>query len=90
MLGFPTFAGCGATKEFALKPLEEASEVHGAFDNWEDGVGDVAGLRRKLVDECADTVQAVANLLAGFGVTEDEWGRAVTDCIARNERRGRY
>lgn len=85
-------------KAQALKPLEEASEVFGAWQLYDrrlridEAVG-ITGtprameLRDALLDECADAIQAVCNLAASLGV------RDMTDrmhaCRIRNEKRGR-
>ena len=86
------------TKEQALKPLEEASEVFGAWQAWGKSrrMDDATGIpnsprtleaRDALLDECADVIQAVCNLAASLGV------RDMTDrmheCRKRNEERGR-
>lgn len=55
------------------KPLEEATE---AF--YED-----------LIDECMDTVQAIANLLAAVGATQGEVDAAIKRMDERNGDRGR-
>ena len=44
--------------------------------------------RDALIDECADVVQAVANLCAALGV--DSLVQAMGDCEQRNRERGRY
>lgn len=66
-------------KRQALKPLEEAAEVFGAWQLME-GIEDT-GVREKrrllLLDECADVIQATLNLVAALG------------CEDRNRERGR-
>ena len=85
-----TFAHVEPSKEQALKVLEEAAEVFGAWQLW-DECGD--GESRKvaevaLLDECADVVQATCNLVAAFGIVDfTSWMDA---CKRRNEERGRY
>lgn len=92
------FRDVAPTKAQALKPLEEAAEVFGAWQLYDrrlridEAVG-ITGtprameLRDALLDECADVVQAVCNLAASLGV------RDMTDrmhaCRIRNEKRGR-
>ena len=44
-------------------------------------------LTHKLVDECADVLQATCNLLAALGV--DDMRAAMQACRARNVERGR-
>lgn len=82
------------SKGQALKPLEEAAEVFGAWQEldsmrnspflsaWRD-------MRDDLIDECMDTVQAVANLLAAVGATQGEVDDAIKRMDERNENRGR-
>lgn len=78
----------------ALKPLEEAAEIFGAwqgldsmrrspfFSAWRD-------MREELIDECMDTVQATANLLAAIGATQGEVDAAIKRMDERNGDRGR-
>lgn len=78
-------------RERALKPLEEASEVHGAWQDYERALGvddHIDKLRRgKLLDECADVIQATLNLVAAMGVEDFRpWMKA---CERRNRERGR-
>lgn len=82
----PTFASTEADKAQAIKVVEEAAEVFGAWQTWVDG-GWCAGDRGALIGECADTIQAVSNLLDALGV-EDMRGY-MRLCMARNEARGR-
>lgn len=95
-----TFPDARADKAQALKVLEEASEVHGAwqemdrerakciaYGNESSGDGDVVAMCECLVEECADVIQAVCNLLAGLGV-EDFTGE-MSECAMRNAARGR-
>lgn len=91
----------GTPKEAALKPLEEAAEVFGAWQRLgETGWGDVERIandglldfegRLKLgcfADEIADCIQACANLADRYGVDLDA---AMGRCEERNRRRGRY
>ena len=81
-------------KERALKPLEEASEVHGAWQAMASaelahgGDSVLARLwRKRLLDECADVIQATLNLVAALGVEDFRpWMKA---CERRNRERGR-
>lgn len=82
----PVFASTEADKAQAMKVVEEASEVFGAWQTWADG-GWCAGDRRALIGECADTIQAVGNLLDALGVAD--FTPYVDMCRARNEARGR-
>lgn len=45
--------------------------------------------REELIDECLDTVQAVANVLAAIGTTQGEADAAIRRMDERNEGRGR-
>lgn len=107
----PTFVHVRNDKEQALKVLEEAAEVFGAWQLYDqrraeaerlfragldcpteptayaEALDDVTGLRAKVLEECADVVQATCNLMSAFGVED---ARAlVAECIVRNEGRGR-
>lgn len=102
------FREVAVDKAQALKPLEEAAEVFGAWQlldavdttQREDPLDSrehsemldemLKYTRTKLLDECADVCQAVANLLAALGVDGDEWASAVGRCEKRNRDRGRY
>lgn len=75
----------GTEKEAALKPLEEAAEVYGA---WQDH----HMLRTRfsytqLADEIADTIQACCNLAKRYGI---DLQAAMKRCQERNRERGRY
>lgn len=81
-------------KEHALKPLEEASEVHGAWQAMTSAElahgGDcvLARLwRKRLLDECADVIQATLNLVAALGV--EDFRPYLRACEERNRVRGR-
>lgn len=92
------FRDVALDKAQALKPIEEAAEVFGAWQAWDKSrrMDEATGIpnsprtleaRDALLDECADVVQAVCNLAASLGV------RDMTDrmhaCMVRNEKRGR-
>lgn len=81
------------SKGQALKPLEEAAEVFGAWQaryNMRFAPRDAQGaFRDDLIDECTDTVQAIANLLAAIGATQGEVDDAVKRMDERNEYRCR-
>lgn len=89
-----TFDGVKPDKEQALKVLEEAAEVFGAWQAWDNegcewltnSVFERAALD-KLMDECADVVQAVANLAKACGC--DDMRLHLMDCEDRNRKRGR-
>lgn len=83
-----------ALKPQALKPLEEAAEVYGAWQNC-DGMRlspimtARRAYRRDLIDECMDVVQAVVNLLDAEGFTQEDVDAAIERCNERNRGRGR-
>ena len=86
-----TFPSARPDKEHALKPLEEAAEVFGAWQLMRDTTD--AGLNPKyemadLMDEIADTIQACCNLASALGVTD--LTPYLARCEERNRRRGRY
>ena len=81
-------------KAHALKVLEEASEVHGAWQAMASAElahgGDcvLARLwRKRLLDECADVIQATINLVAALGV--EDFRPYLRACEERNRVRGR-
>ena len=92
-----TFPGVVPDKAHALKPMEEASEVFGAWqdydrtkswgDDWDEYLAH-NDATISLVDECCDVIQAVCNLLAALGV--DDLTEAIAACERRNDERGRY
>lgn len=93
-LAFGAFDKPDAPKAQALKPLEEAAEVFGAWQ-LHDGIrqSQIMTARRAyrddLIDECLDTVQAIVNLLAAVGATQGEVDAAIRRMDERNCERGR-
>lgn len=81
-----TFHGVAPDKAQALKPLEEAAEVFGAWQRFYEGPTKTN--EELLVDECADVIQATCNLLAAIGVYD--LTDAMAACERRNRERGRY
>lgn len=81
-----TFPAVKPDKAQALKVLEEAAEVFGA---WQAGYDHdhPNPSRRPILDECADVIQAVCNLVAAYGVTD--FAPYMDMCKRRNEERGR-
>ena len=81
------------SKGQALKPLEEAAEVFGAWQKCDDTRYATTTtrwvFREDLIDECMDTVQAIANLLAAVGATQGEVDAAIKRMDERNWDRGR-
>nr|DAQ69614.1 MAG TPA: triphosphate pyrophosphohydrolase [Caudoviricetes sp.] len=90
LLNMHVFNKVEDSKGQALKPLEEATEVFGARQaryNMRFASRDAQGaFRDDLIDECMDTVQAIANLLAAIGATQGE----VDDAIKRMDERNEY
>ena len=96
-----TFKDVSPDKAQALKPLEEAAEVFGAWQAWNqwneylienkypdiDLTGTSDFYRRYVVDECCDNITATCNLLASLGVTDLR--EAMERCAERNRERGR-
>ena len=82
-------------KAQALKPLEEAAEVFGAWQRWSKEVTrwgnprsfDSYPFRHELLSECADVIQATLNLVAAFGV--EDFRPYMKECERRNRERGR-
>ena len=93
---FPTFRGLHADKAQALKVLEEAAEAYGAAADYakaacrDDVDREIPRTRARMLDECADLAQALANLLAAWHVDPEEWAAAAMRCRVRNDARGRY
>lgn len=81
LLNMRVFNDVSDSKSQALKPLEEAAEVFGAWQDCDD--------IHDLIDECMDTVQAIANLLAAVGATQGEVDAAIRRMDERNCERGR-
>ena len=79
-------------KAQALKPLEEAAEVFGAWQaSGIDGAGSITPeMREDIVYECFDTIQACVNLLDSIGTTDAELRDAARKVYANNVERGRY
>lgn len=85
-----TFAGVKPDKAQALKVLEEAAEVFGAWQLWDDLDQDEKGDGFNVVcmmNECADVIQATCNLLAAYGVVD--FTAYMEACRKRNVERGR-
>lgn len=80
LLNMYVFNNVSDSKEQALKPLEEAAKIFGA---WQAHDHAAPAMRKDLIDACMDTVQAVANLLAGMCATQGD----VDDAIERMDER---
>lgn len=88
LLGLRAFREVEDCKAQALKLLEEAAEAFGAWQQRDAYRGCAAGpcrdeLRRDLIDECLDTVQATVNLLAAVGATQGEVDASIARLDAR-------
>lgn len=84
-----TFAHVEPSKEQALKVLEEAAEVFGAWQLWDEVYYDNSRkfAQVALLNECAEVIQATCNLVSAYGVSE--FRPRMADCRLRNEERGR-
>ena len=85
-----TFKNVKPDKAQALKVLEEAAEVFGAWQLWEDESDCIDGDAFEiacLMAECADVIQATCNLLAAYGV--EDFTHHMEACRRRNAERGR-
>lgn len=94
LLNLRAFREVRDDKAQALKPLEEAAEVFGAWRECDDmRFSPIMTARRAfrddLIDECLDTVQATVNLLAAVGATQGEVDAAIRRMDERNEGCGR-
>ena len=79
-------------KAQALKPLEEAAEVFGAWqESGIDGARSITPeMREDIVYECFDVIQSCVNLMERLGTTDSELEEAARKVKQRNVERGRY
>lgn len=93
LLNMRVFRKVEDSKQQALKPLEEAAEIFGAWQarhNMRFASRECCeAFRKDLIDECLDTVQAAANMLAAVGATQGEVDAAIRRMDERNKYRGR-
>lgn len=86
-----TFPNPECSKAQVVKILEESAEVFSAWEMYHGWPTDdetaIALLRGRVVDECADTIMAVCNLIAALGV--DDMRESMRECEQRNRERGR-
>lgn len=68
-----------------LKVLEEAAETTEAWKDWQKGKAE----KRQFVDETADLIQALVNLLAVSDVSDKDLVKAMQRCDSRNGAKGR-
>lgn len=80
------FPGVRPTKGQALKVLEEAAEVFGGWQAWEDDLDPC--MREYVLCETADCITACANLAAAMGV--HDLRPYIEMARVKNEERGRY
>ena len=67
------------------KVLEECSEVFAAWQKLHHGETDDP---KEMIDEAADLVQALSNLINAYGC--DDMRQPMFECHERNKERGRY
>lgn len=86
-----TFREIDADKAQALKVLEEAAEVFGAWQVLEEpdysDDGDVSAFVDDILNECADVIMATCNMISALDV--DDFTPYMEACRKRNEERGR-
>ena len=83
----------GSAKDKALKPLEEAAEVFGAWQNFTKADCKSERLihtRSDVVYECCDVIQATVNLLYYLGASNDEVSFMMRKVFEANKAMGRY
>lgn len=90
-----TFPNAKADKEQAVKVLEESAEVFSAWEIWHNSISTYPeklfvceSHKSWLLDECADVITAVSNMIAALGV--DDFEPYMDACKQRNHERGRY
>lgn len=87
------FPGLDPDKAQALKPIEEAAEVFGAWQEWERSrlmsmPAYEEERRMAALYEVADCIQACADLAYAMGC--DDLAPYMAACEERNRKRGRY
>lgn len=84
-----TFPDVEPDKAQVLKVLEEAAEVFGAWQAWKGATNgqEWCDNANKLLDECADVIQATCNLLEALCVSDMR--PHMDACAERNRERGR-
>lgn len=87
-----TFKDVHVDKAQAMKIVEEACEVHSAFERYRlaknaNGYLEMEQAKMDMVEEISDVMQACSNMLAALGVSDmrDEMRK----CADRNKARGR-
>lgn len=98
-----TFPNVKPNKAQVMKIAEETLEVFSAWEDWDTWhervkrcsyggdygrlLAHFADSDKRLLDECADVIQAISNLIAALGV--DDFTEYMQDCKERNHDRGR-
>lgn len=83
----PTFKDVQPNKQQAVKVLEEAAELFGAWQIWQDGGGHYE--RERVLEECTDVIQATCNLFQAVTGGYVSLSPYVAECRKRNEMRNR-
>lgn len=88
------FVRSKTAKAQALKPLEEAAEVFGAWQKPNDvhklGITDDSNELQDVFYECCDTIQAACNLMASLGANPSDVMYFMGKVHKHNVERGRY
>ena len=89
-----TFADAKPDKTQVVKILEESAEIFGAWQKCNHygcmaclSVYKFCSVRECIALECADTIQAICNLLAAYGI--DDLTAVLDRCKQKNIERGR-
>lgn len=85
-LKIETFQTNESDKKRALKPLEEAAEIFGEWQNHDRGKGSTYD----VAYECVDTIQAACNVLAMLGISKESLKSIYKNVHRSNEIKGRY
>lgn len=80
----------GTDKDMALKPLEEAAEAFGAWQNADRHHFAISSERENILYECCDTIQATCNLIGSLGYSNREVDEMMQKVTRHNIVRGRY
>ena len=83
-----TFPNARADRAQVLKIIEECVEVYAAWEEFDNSANQYGIERDRLLAECADVAQALANLCAGLSV--HNFTLYLEECERRNRKRGRY
>ena len=84
------------SKEGMTKLAEEAMECYSAWEDLRAARADASTtsdtwlrLTHRLLDECADVIQAACNIASVCGANQRDMAIALYECCERNRRRGR-